>query len=237
LIDKKDLERNLINVQERIKASALKVERDPEDIKLVVVSKGRSIQMMKAVYNLGVRDFGEYRVEQGILKTEALAELTDINWHMIGHIQSRKAKDVISIFDLIHSVDNAKLAARLDRFSGETGRITPVLLQINVSGEDTKFGFAADDESRWDELLQEVGNLFDLSNLQISGLMTMAPYDPVPENARQYFKKLTKLRQFFQNIYPEKGIFDLSMGMSGDFEVAVEEGATLLRVGSAIFGY
>jgi pyridoxal phosphate enzyme (YggS family) len=203
LINKKDLERNLINVQERIKASALKVERDPEDIKLVVVSKGRSIEMIKDVYDLGMRDFGENRVEQGISKTEALAELTDINWHMIGHIQSRKAKDVISIFDIIHSVDNAKLATRLDRFSGEASRITPVLLQINVSGEDTKSGFAADDESRWDELLDEIGILFDLSNLQISGLMTMAPYDPVPENARQYFKKLTKLRQFFQNIYPE----------------------------------
>ncbi len=147
MINIKDLEQNLFNVQERIKVAALKVGRDPEGIKLVVVSKGRSIELIKAVYDLGVRDFGENRVEQGISKTETLAELTDINWHMIGHIQSRKAKDVISIFDYIHSVDNAKLAARLDRFSGEAGRITPVLLQINVSGEDTKSGFAAVDES------------------------------------------------------------------------------------------
>ena len=237
MINKKMLEMNLQSVQERIRSAAVRVGRDAKEIRLVVVSKGRSVEEIKILYELGVRDFGENRIEQAIIKTKSLEKLDDIRWHMIGHVQSRKAREVCQNFGYLHSLDSLKLAVRLDRFAGEEGRTLPVLLQFNVSGEDSKSGWYIDDEASWPDLHHEINQIAGLSNINIQGLMTMAPYDPDPENSREYFKKLTKLRNHIQKIYPNDKIEELSMGMSGDFEVAVEEGATLLRVGSAIFDY
>jgi pyridoxal phosphate enzyme (YggS family) len=235
MISKNKLENNLRSVQERIKAAAILVDRNPEEIKLVVVTKNRSIEEIIALYELGVRDFGENRIEQALKKTEDLKDIDDIRWHMIGHIQSRKAKVVCQIFDYLHSLDSTKLAARLDRFAKEENRIMPAMLQFNVSGEVSKSGWSIVDESGWKVLHSEIDNILLLKNIKIQGLMTMAPFDLDPENSRPYFRRLSRFRDHLQAIFPDGGFAELSMGMSGDFEVAVEEGATLVRIGSAIF--
>ena len=237
MMDKRALQNNLFLVQEKIKAAALRVGRDPNEIKLVVVTKGRSIEEMQALYEIGAREFGENRIEQATIKIKDLSEYKDIKWHMIGHIQSRKSKDVCENFDYVHSLDSKKLAARLDKFAQEKNRKLPVLFQFNVSGEETKSGWNVEDESDLKKIQSEINFVRILENLQIQGLMTMAPYDPVAENARLFFRRLSNYRNHLDTIYPEMGLNELSMGMSGDFEVAVEEGATILRIGSAIFDY
>lgn len=229
------LERNLNNIKDRIKFSALKVGRAPESIKLVAVTKNRSIEEIISLYELGVRDFGENRVEQALQKINALVSLPDVRWHMIGKVQSRKAKDVSINFDYIHSIDSLKLATKLDRYSNVDKRILPSLVQINISGEESKSGWWAADEKQWDKLIPDFETLFKFKNLKINGLMTMAPYDVEPEKARIYFRKLSELKNYLHLSLPDKGFNELSMGMSGDFEVAIEEGATMARIGSSIF--
>jgi pyridoxal phosphate enzyme (YggS family) len=235
MIGKSKLEDNLRSVRERIEAAAFRADRNPEDIRLVVVTKNKSIEEITSLYDLGVRDFGENRIEQAVSKTEILKEFSDIRWHMIGHIQSRKAKYVCQIFDYLHSLDSTKLAARLDRFAKEEKKTIPALLQFNVSGEESKSGWSIVDETDWKDLHSKIENILTLKNIKIQGLMTMAPFDPNPESSRPYFRKLSKFKDHLQVSFPDSGFTELSMGMSGDFEVAVEEGATLVRIGSAIF--
>jgi hypothetical protein len=153
---------------------------------------------------------------------------------MIGHVQSRKARQVCEHFNLIHSLDRIKLANKLDRFAKEFQRVLPVLLQFNVSGEETKSGWAAYNEAGWSELLPEMENIIQMKNLEVRGLMTMAPFSQNPEEARPFFVKLRKLRDFLAKKFPETSWDELSMGMSGDYEVGVQEGATIVRIGTAI---
>jgi pyridoxal phosphate enzyme (YggS family) len=159
-----------------------------------------------------------------------------IEWHMIGHVQSRKARDVCVHFDWVHSVDSLKLARRLERFSAEQESNLPILLECNVSGEESKFGFPAWEERQWGELLPEFEQIAKLPHLDLRGLMTIAPYLPEAEPARPFFRRLRRLQGYLL----EEGIpgmwKELSMGMSGDFEVAIQEGSTMIRVGTAIFG-
>jgi pyridoxal phosphate enzyme (YggS family) len=155
---------------------------------------------------------------------------------MIGHIQSRKAKAVCQSFDYTHSLDSLKLANRLDRFAAEEGRSLPVLLECNVSGEESKTGWPAWQEAEWGNLAEALAPLFDLTHLQMHGLMTMPPFFEDAERARPYFQRLRRLRDFLAERYPGADWSELSMGMSADFQVAVEEGATLVRVGTAIVG-
>jgi pyridoxal phosphate enzyme (YggS family) len=155
---------------------------------------------------------------------------------MIGHVQSRKAKAVSQNFDWVQTVDSLKLARRLNRFAAESSRKLPVLLECNVSGEESKFGWAAWDELEWEQLVEEISPLRDLENLVLKGLMTMAPFFDEPEKARPYFQRLCKLRDFLAGRFPKQEWDQLSMGMSGDYEIAVEEGATLVRIGTAIMG-
>ncbi len=237
MIDAKNLQNNLAAVQDRIKAAALRVGRDPNEIKLVVVTKGRSIEEIQALFGLGIRDFGENRLEEGKNKIEFFSELEEIQWHMIGHVQSRKAKNICAVFAYLHALDSKKLASRVDRFAKEENRSLPVLLQFNVSGEESKFGWTVENELDLKGICTELEFFQGFDNLQIQGLMTMAPYDPNAENSRPFFRRLSKFRDHLQEKYPEMSFNELSMGMSGDFEVAVEEGATILRVGSAIFDY
>jgi pyridoxal phosphate enzyme (YggS family) len=231
------LEANLQSVQERISAAVERAGRSPDAITLVAVTKTQSPAMIQAAYELGLRHFGENRVEEAEAKVGGLP--ADITWHMIGHIQSRKAKRVVPLFDVIHSVDSLKLAQRLDRLCADRAVPLPVLLECNVSGEASKYGFQADgwseDAALRKRLLSTVGDIAALPRLQVQGLMTMAPIVADPEHVRPVFAQLRWLRDELAEAYPGSDWHHLSMGMTDDFEVAIEEGATIVRVGRAIF--
>ena len=222
----------LAQVRERMAQAAQRVGRSPEEITLVAVSKTRPIQAIQAAYQAGQRDFGENRLEELWPKVEQAQGLglAEIRWHLIGTIQSRKARMAVGPFVLIHSVDRLKIARRLDRFAQEAGWVAPILLEVNVSGEETKHGFhPASVKAAMDELVR-------LEGLRIQGLMTMAPFVPDPEQTRPIFRALRQLRDELQAAYPDQEWRHLSMGMTNDFEVAIEEGATIVRIGTAIFG-
>jgi pyridoxal phosphate enzyme (YggS family) len=228
---------NLRAVQEQIAAAAHRAGRDPSEIALVAVTKTQSPSVIQMAYDLGVRHFGENRVEEAETKVEGLPD--DITWHMIGHIQSRKANRVVSLFDVVHSVDGVKLARRLDRFGAERPGPLPVLLECNISGEESKYGFDAsrwaDDSAQWNAMVASVKEIVALPHLQVQGLMTMAPIVADPEQVRPVFSRLRKLRDELANAFPQIDWGQLSMGMTDDFQVAIEEGATMVRVGRAIF--
>jgi len=231
------LEVCLRSVQDRIGAAAGRAGRDPAEITLVAVTKTQSPGVIQATYELGVGHFGENRVEEAETKVGDLP--ADITWHMIGHIQSRKVRHVRSLFHVVHSVDSVKLARRLDRFGQKGKPPMPVFLECNVSGEQSKYGFEA---SRWqcdadqrDWLWAAVGEIVGLPNLEVQGLMTMAPIVADPEQARPVFVALRELRDALASDFAQSDFRFLSMGMTDDFEVAIEEGATHVRVGRAIF--
>lgn len=235
------IERNYLEVQERIAAAALKVGRDPQAVRLVVVTKGHPVQAIQAAAAAGARRFGENYVDEAVAKIEALpglegGDVVSLEWHMIGHIQSRKAQPVSEYFHWVHSLDSLKLARRLDRFAGEAQRRLPALLECNVSAESSKFGLPAEREENWEILLPEIEAILGLTNLKVCGLMTMAPFLPDAEGARPFFRRLRELRDFLVERFPGADWSELSMGMSGDYEIAVQEGATLVRVGQAILG-
>jgi pyridoxal phosphate enzyme (YggS family) len=234
--NKESIEANYNRVLERINNAAKSVGRDPADVTLVVVTKGHSLDVIQTVIEIGVRHIGENRVEEALPKMKALRAQSGVQWHMIGHVQSRKAQQVCENFNYFHALDRMKLARRLDRFSGEIGRVLPVLLQFNVSGEGTKSGWLADDENEWGSLLPEIAAVLDLHNLKVRGLMTMAPYSLTPEDSRQYFFRMARLREFLSAQFPNIKWDQLSMGMSGDYEVGIQEGATFVRIGTAILG-
>ena len=228
-----DLSLNLALVRERIAAAAARAGRGSSDISLVAVSKMHPVEALLAAYELGVRDFGENRVEEAAVKLPAFKQaIADpaVVFHMIGHVQSRKAEDVAALFDRVHSVDSLKLAQRLARFAR---RPLPILLEVNVSGEESKYGF---DGARRAELFSAFEAMVQLPNLRLDGLMTMAPMVAEAEQARPVFCALRELRDEIVMRYPTLALPHLSMGMTDDFEVAIEEGATLVRIGRAIFG-
>jgi len=216
-----DIAANLRDVQGRIARACERSHRSPDEITLVVVTKEVGVPAIKAAFDCGVRDFGENRVQDAEDKIAQLSDLRpDIIWHMIGHLQSNKARTALELFDIIHSVDSVRLAEILSRRAEKS---FPVLLQVNVPGEATKSGFAMGD------VANAVNKIGKLPNLNVKGLMTIAPLVADPEEVRPVFRKLRELRDFL-------GLEHLSMGMTDDFEVAVEEGATILRIGRAIFG-
>ena len=227
------LQDNLARVQDRIATAAARAKRDVSAITLVAVSKTHPVEALLAAYELGVRHFGENRVEEAALKLPAfrrsISDPTAV-FHLIGHLQSRKADDAAALFDRVHSVDSPKLAQRLSRF---TTKPLPILLEVNVSGEESKYGF---DGARRGELFSAVEAIALLPNLRLDGLMTMAPIVDDPERARPVFRALRDLRDEIEACYANIKLPHLSMGMTDDFEVAIEEGATLVRIGRAIFG-
>ncbi len=222
-------------VLERVHQAAQRAGRDPAEVHLVVVTKGQPLERIQAVIAAGAEDLGENYPEEARVKMDALARY-DLRWHMIGHLQRRKARLVVERFDWLHSLDRVKLARRLENLAAQAGRVLPVLLQFNVSGEATKSGWSAWDEERWEALLPEVEAVLACEHLQVRGLMTIPPPAPDPEGARPYFRRLRRLRDFLARHFPEAIWEELSMGMSADFEVAIEEGATFVRVGTAILG-
>jgi hypothetical protein len=213
--------------------AARRAGRDESAVTLIAVSKTQPVAALLAAYELGVRHFGENRVEEASTKLPVFRQsISDpaVVFHMIGHLQSRKAGDAVALFDWVQSVDSVKVAQRLSRF---TTKPLPILLEVNVSGEESKYGF---DGARRSELRSAVEAIAQLPNLQLEGLMTMAPIVDDPEQARPVFRALRKLRDELQTRYPALPWPQLSMGMTDDFEVAIEEGATLVRIGRAIFG-
>ena len=238
-----DVTRNLAQVHERIQEAARRVGRDPAEVTLVAVTKTFPPEAVIAAYDAGVRHFGENRVEEALPKIPAVhARIAGSRptWHMVGHVQSRKAQPVVACFDTVHSVDRLKIALRLSQFAHEAGRVLPVLLECNVSGEETKFGFDlrdwGQDEARRSAFFTEVGGILALPGLAVQGLMTMAPFVADAEVVRPVFASLRALLDALRERFPMGDWRHLSMGMTDDFEVAIEEGATLVRIGRAIFG-
>ena len=219
-----------------ISASARKVGRDPESVRLVVVTKLQPIEVIEAAIEAGAKILGENYAEEAVQKITELKSQTGVEWHIIGHVQSRKARLVAQHFALFQSLDSLKLAERVDHFAAEFNRTLPVLLEFNVGGEESKSGWDAFDETRWMDLLNDVNAVASLKNLQIRGLMTMPPLFADPEAARPYFQHLRRLQDFFAKHISHVDWHELSMGTSADYMVAVEEGATLVRVGQAILG-
>ena len=216
-----DIRANLESAKRRIAQACQRMGRASEEVTLVAVTKGVEPSVITEAFNLGIRDFGENRIQEAEEKIRLLADLQPHPaWHMVGHLQSNKAKSALALFDIIHSIDSIKLAELLSR---HTQKRMPVLLQVNVSGEASKSGFSVA------EIGQAVEAISRLPNIEVKGLMTIAPIVSYAEDVRPVFKKLHELRDSF-------GLEHLSMGMTDDFEVAVEEGATMVRLGRAIFG-
>ena len=221
---------NFESVEHNISDAAKKAGRNPDSIRLIVVSKQAPSEKVLAAYQAGARCFGENKVQEAVTKIDEV-NLPDVSWHFIGHLQTNKIKYLDSRFDLIHSVDSLSLAKKISTYCEGQHRTQAVLLQVNVSGEEAKFGMTPL------ELKNQLSNFGQLKGIRVQGLMTIPPQDPEPENSRKYFLKLRELRDTCQALKVEGvELNDLSMGMTSDYKIAVEEGATLVRVGSAIFG-
>lgn len=223
------LKDNLSKVQKRIQEAASRAGRDVSEITLVAVSKTRPAEDVSQIYECNIRDFGENKVQEILQKSAVLAE--DINWHMIGHLQRNKVRDVLKKAMLIHSVDSVRLAEKISEEAVKSGINVDILLEINIAKEESKFGFLAEQA---EEALCEIEKL---PNIKVLGLMTSAPFTTDPESNRVYFRALKQLLIDLnaKNTHNTTMSY-LSMGMTGDFEVAIEEGATHVRVGTAIFG-
>lgn len=224
------IKENLESIRFRMKAAAEACGRRPEEVRLVAVSKTMPKEKLVAAVAAGVETLGENYVQEAREKFNDLYTLP-VSWHFIGHLQSNKAKYVVKIFDLIHSVDSLKLAREIDKQAKKVNKIQDVLIQVNISEEATKSGTRVE---RTLEIIQDIGLL---ENVAIKGLMTMPPYFNAPERVQPFFKALRELRDRIkeENI-SNVSMAELSMGMTGDFEVAIQEGATLVRIGTAIFG-
>lgn len=223
---------NVSAIFKKMSYAAMRAGRNPEDVKLIAVTKTVGIEAIKEAVEIGLRKFGENRVQEAqkkVMSDELRVMSERIEWHLIGHLQKNKAKYAVNLFDLIHTVDSVELAEELNKQSEKTGKIQRVLVQVKLSEEETKQGVS---ENEMMPLLAAIKHLY---NLKLDGLMTMPPFFEDPEMARPYFKRLRELRD-----EAEKRGFslpELSMGMSNDFEVAIEEGATMVRIGTAIFAH
>ena len=221
---------NLAAVRERIAAAARASGRRPEDIQLIAVSKTFPAEAVREAYEAGQRDFGENKVQEALQKQAATAEL-EIRWHLIGHLQSNKAKKAAPAFAAIHSIDSVELLRRVDGAAAEAGTSPEVFIQVDLAGEATKFGAADND-------VEEIARAADQCRAaRLVGLMLLPPWSDDPEQARPYFRRLRELRdRLVGSGIGAARVGQLSMGMSHDFEVAIQEGATRVRVGTAIFG-
>lgn len=227
---------NITTVRNKIRQAARKSNRNPDDITLVCVAKNRSLEKIKEALACGITDIGENRVQEAKEKHTTLYSIPNtqysIKWHLVGHLQTNKVKDAAAMFDLIHSVDSLKLAKEIDKQAAKINKTQDILIEVNTSGEPSKYGL------RPEELIQVVNGIIILHNIRLRGLMTMAPIVSDKEEVRPYFRRLRelkdKLNQFLVTSNKSQ-VTSLSMGMSGDYEVAVEEGATMVRIGTAIF--
>lgn len=223
------LKENLQQVEENIKKACKKSGRDRADVTLIAVSKTKPVEMLQTVYDCGVRDFGENKVQEMCDKMEVLPG--DIKWHMIGHLQTNKVKYIVGRTELIHSVDSVHLAAEIQKQAVKKDVIVPILIEVNIAEEESKFGIHKEDT------IAMVRQIAEMDHLRIKGLMTIAPFVENAEDNRLYFREIKQLSVDIKNQNIDNVSMDvLSMGMTGDYEVAIEEGATLVLVGTGIFG-
>ncbi len=219
----------------RIAHAARAAGRDPAEIKLVVVTKGQPVEVIKAAIEAGIQRLGENYPEEALEKMKKING-SELEWHMIGHLQSRKVKIVSEHFDWMHSLDSLRLAEKLNRSLELSGRRLPVLLEMNVGGEGSKYGWPAHEPQKWHQLVKEVEAVQALPFLRVRGLMAMPPLGHEPEQSRVYFRRLAELKNYLNQAIPGLELRELSMGTSFDFEQAILEGATFIRVGEAILG-
>jgi hypothetical protein len=220
---------NYRTVTSRIASAAKRAGRDPSSVRLIVVTKTVDVESIRHAVAAGALALGENRVQEAKEKIEKLGNIA--RWHLIGRLQTNKAKYAVKLFDLIHSVDDLELAKELDKQAAKAGKVQDVLIEVSIAGEAAKAGVAMQDVTT---LVREAAKL---KNISIKGLMTMPPFSENPENSRPFFRKLRDLAEtMIKEDIPSVSMKELSMGMSGDFEVAIEEGATMVRVGTAIFG-
>lgn len=223
------IEKQYLEIKKRVEAACKRAGRNPDGVTLIAVSKTKPVKLLKEAYDAGARDFGENKVQEILEKYPELPD--NIRWHMIGHLQTNKVRQVIDKACLIHSVDSVKLAREIEKEAAKREIVMPILLEVNVAKEDSKFGLFLEEV---EAALQEIAKF---SHVSVQGLMTIAPFVEDAEENRQIFRKLY---QFFVDMKSKKvdniNMNVLSMGMTGDFEVAVEEGATMVRVGTGIFG-
>jgi len=222
-----DLAANLRGVRERIAKACSLSGRDPSSVTLVAVSKGQPPEVVKAATAIGLTLFGENKVQEAKAKIPLCPGR--LRWHMIGHLQTNKGRDAVHFFEMLQSVDSLHLAQEINKWADKAAKTMPVLLEVNVAGEAAKFGY------RPDQLLAELGQVNALPRIEIHGLMTMAPWTPEPERARPVFRRLRELKEQCEQVLGAP-LPHLSMGMTGDFDVAIEEGATMVRLGTALFG-
>lgn len=223
------LKDNLFQVEERIREACSRCGRSPEDITLIAVSKTKPVSMIGEIYAEGIRNFGENKPQELRDKYDLLPQ--DIRWHMIGHLQKNKIKYVIGRACMIHSIDSVELAAAVDSQAAKNNLVMPILAEVNIAGEETKFGLHPE------EVMSFVNEVSTLKNVRLCGLMTIAPFVDDPEENRIHFRNLRKLSIDIRNKNIDNiSMCELSMGMTNDYEVAIEEGATIVRVGTGIFG-
>jgi pyridoxal phosphate enzyme (YggS family) len=222
-----DLAANITMLENRIQAACDRAHRHRNSIRLIAVSKGQPPEAIQAAADLGLTLLGENRVQEAKAKIGRCPG--NLHWHLIGHLQSNKCRDAVHFFEMIQSVDTLALALEIDKWADKTAKTMPVLLEVNVVGEASKFGFSPE------QLLAQLEAVNKLRRIEIHGLMTIAPWTPEPERVRPVFLRLRELKEQCEQILGAS-LSHLSMGMSGDFEVAIEEGATMIRIGTAIFG-
>ena len=222
-----DISANLINVRQRVAAACARAGRDPSSVTLVTVSKGHPADVVRAAADLGVSLFGESRVQEAKIKISQCP--SRLQWHLIGHLQSNKCRDAVHFFAMIQSVDSLSLAREINKWAEKSAKTMPVLLEVNVAGESSKFGYSPEN------VLLELKEINALPKIEVHGLMTVAPWTQEAEKVRPVFRRLGGLKRECEEILGAP-LPHLSMGMSGDFEVAVEEGATMIRLGSAVLG-
>jgi pyridoxal phosphate enzyme (YggS family) len=218
---------NLQRIRERIADACQRSGRDPASVQLLAVSKTQPVDVIRSAADLGLTVFGENRVQEAKIKISLSP--SRLQWRMIGHLQSNKCRDAVRLFSMIESVDSLDLAAEINKCCDKSAKTMPILLEVNVAGESSKYGYAPD------LLLAEFEKINALPKIEIHGLMTVAPWTPTPEKVRPVFRRLRELKESCEKVLGAP-LPHLSMGMSGDFEVAIEEGATIIRLGSALFG-
>ena len=223
------LKENLANVEKNIEQACKNAGRSRDEVTLIAVSKTKPVEMLQEIYDENIRDFGENKVQELCSKMGQLP--SDIRWHMIGHLQRNKVKYIVGTVELIHSVDTYRLAEEINIQAKKQNVIVPILVEVNIAHEESKFGISAEDAIL---LVEEISKL---ENIRIKGLMTIAPYVENPEDNRLYFRKIKQLSVDITNKNIDNVFMEiLSMGMTGDYMVAIEEGATMVRVGTGIFG-
>lgn len=235
-MDPLQIKENYALIQKRIGDAAIRAGRDPSEVKLVAVTKTQPVDRIQAAIEAGATRFGENYADESVEKIEALSAYPSIQWHMIGHIQSRKSHLIVAHFTMVHSLDSLKLAHRLNAQCLEAGKRLPVLLEFNLASEESKSGWRVSDEKELAGLYGEIEPIVNLPGLRVCGLMTMPPLSLDYTDSRRYFRLLRAFREILSARFPSATWEELSMGTSGDYEAAIAEGATMVRIGQAIFG-